>query len=79
MVDWVEAWNGRVAHQAVNDQAAAVAKRAGVPAIGVSDAHTLVEIGSAYTTMTGDPSTPAGLLAALRGPLGIERGHVTSA
>jgi len=72
LVDWVEAWNGRVAHRASNDRAAALARRAGVPAIGVSDAHTLLEVGSVHTTMTGDPSTPAGLMEALHGELMIE-------
>jgi predicted metal-dependent phosphoesterase TrpH len=77
MVDWVEAWNGRVTSAAVNAQAAALAVRTGRPGIGASDAHTLLEIGTAYTTMNGDPSTPAGLLAALRGPLTIEGGKPT--
>lgn len=71
LVDWVEAWNGRVGRRAANDKAAMVARRDGLPAIGTSDAHTLLEIGTVYTTMTGDPSTPAGLRAALRGPLAI--------
>ncbi len=70
-VDWVEAWNGRVGRQAANEDAAALARRHGLPAVGVSDAHALVEVGTAYTTMTGDPGTPAGLRAALRGPLAI--------
>lgn len=72
LVDWVEAWNGRVADRTWNDQAAALARRAGVPAIGVSDAHTLLEMGSVHTTMAGDPSTPAGLMEALRGELMIK-------
>jgi predicted metal-dependent phosphoesterase TrpH len=71
MVDWVETWNGRVAHRAVNERAAALASRIGVPGIGVSDAHALVEAGRTHTAMTGDPTTAAGLLAALRGPLTI--------
>lgn len=74
LVDWIEAWNGRVGLAAVNDRAAALAKRKGKPGIGASDAHTLLEIGAASTTMTGDPSTPAGLLAALRGELTINTG-----
>ena len=65
-VDWVEAWNGRVGRQQWNEQAATLARRCGIPGIGVSDAHALLEIGTIYTMMTGDPSTPAGLLAALR-------------
>lgn len=76
LVDWVEAFNGRVGHKADNDRATALARRAGRPGIGASDAHTLVELGTVWTTMTGDPSTPAGLLEALRGPLRIEAdGH----
>ena len=70
-VDWVEAWNGRVGRRSVNDQAAELAKRLGLPAIGVSDAHALLEVGTAYTTMAGDLSTAPGLLAALRGEIAI--------
>lgn len=70
-VDWVEVWNGRVGRSAVNEQAAALADRMGVPGIGVSDAHSLVEVGTVYTTMGGDPSTPAGLREALSGVLTI--------
>ena len=66
LVDWVEGWNGRVGTRAVNEAAVALAERAGLPAIGASDAHTLLEVGTVSTAVTGDPSTPAGLLAALR-------------
>lgn len=71
LVDWIEVRNGRVAEQDVNDEAAALTRRTGSPAIGVSDAHSLLEVGSTWTTMTGDPSSPAGLLDALRGALEI--------
>jgi predicted metal-dependent phosphoesterase TrpH len=74
LVDWVEAVNGRVGHTAENDRATALARRAGRPGIGASDAHTLVELGSVWTTMAGDPSTRAGLLEALRRPLRIAAG-----
>jgi predicted metal-dependent phosphoesterase TrpH len=77
LVDWVEAWNGRVPIAAMNAEAAALARRTERPGIGASDAHTLLEIGTVYTTMTGDPSTAAGLLAALRGPLTINGGEPT--
>lgn len=70
-VDWIEVWNARVTRQSANDRAAEAARRHGIPAVGVSDAHALVEVGAAFTTMTGDPSTAAGLRAALRGPLRI--------
>ena len=36
-----------------------------LPGISVSDAHSVMEVGVAYTALGGDPSTPAGLLAAL--------------
>jgi hypothetical protein len=35
--------------------------------VAVSDAHSLIEIGVAYSALDGDPSTPEGLLAALAG------------
>jgi len=31
----------------------------------VSDSHSILEVGVAYTALDGEPSTPAGLLAAL--------------
>ena len=33
--------------------------------MSVSDAHSTLEVGVAYTALTGDPSTVEGLLAAL--------------
>jgi hypothetical protein len=36
-----------------------------MPGIAVSDAHSSFEVGVAYTALEGDPSTAAGLLAAL--------------
>jgi hypothetical protein len=36
-----------------------------MPGVAVSDAHSILEVGVAYTALDGDPSTPAGLLAAL--------------
>jgi predicted metal-dependent phosphoesterase TrpH len=63
-VDWVEGHNGRIIGSG-NDRAREFAREHGLPAVAVSDAHSLVEIGVAYTRLVGDPSTPAGLLAAL--------------
>jgi predicted metal-dependent phosphoesterase TrpH len=65
MADWVETHNARIVGSG-NERAAAFAAEHGLPGVAVSDAHTIVEIGVAYTAMTGDPSTPSGLLAALR-------------
>lgn len=64
LVDWVETYNARVVGHG-NDDAAAFAIEHGRPGIAVSDAHSIMEIGVAYTALDGDPSTPAGLLAAL--------------
>lgn len=65
MVDWVETHNARAVGGG-NERAAAFAAEHGLPGVAVSDAHTIVEIGVAYTALAGDPSTPSGLLAALR-------------
>ena len=64
-VDWVEAHNARVMVGDGNLRAAEFAREQGLPGIAVSDAHSVVEVGVAYTAMDGDPSTPEGLLAAL--------------
>jgi len=64
-VDWVEAHNARVVGGSANERAAAFARDHGLPGVAVSDAHSTVEVGVAYTILEGDPSTPAGLLAAL--------------
>ena len=64
-VDWVEAHNARVAVGNGNIRAAEVAVQRGLPGVAVSDAHSTFEVGIAYTALDGDPSTPAGLIAAL--------------
>ena len=65
-VDWIEAHNARIAVGKGNQQAAEFAAAHGLPGIAVSDAHSAFEVGVAYTALDGDPSTAAGLLAALR-------------
>ena len=65
LVDWVEAHNARIMVGRGNEQAMAFAREHGLPGVAVSDAHTTLEIGVAYSALDGDPSTPAGLLAAL--------------
>lgn len=65
-VDWVETHNARVIGQG-NQRAAEFATERGLPGVAVSDAHSILEIGVAYSRLEGDPSTPAGLLAALAG------------
>lgn len=64
LVDWIETHNARLVGGG-NARAAELALEQERPGVAVSDAHTVLEIGVAYTAMTGDPSTPEGLLAAL--------------
>jgi predicted metal-dependent phosphoesterase TrpH len=65
LVDWVETHNARIVGGKGNDLAAAFAIEVGLPGVAVSDAHSVLEVGVAATRLEGDPSTPAGLLAAL--------------
>jgi predicted metal-dependent phosphoesterase TrpH len=65
MVDWVEAHNARVIGGSGNERAQAFALEVGLPGVAVSDAHSIIEVGVAYTALDADPSTPQGLLAAL--------------
>lgn len=66
LIDWVETHNARLVGHG-NEDAQAFALEHGVPGISVSDAHSIMEVGVAYTAFDGDPSTPGGLLAALAG------------
>lgn len=65
LVDWVEGHNARVVGGSGNDRAREFAQEMGLPAVAVSDAHSVLEVGVAYTAVDVDPSTPEGLLAAL--------------
>ncbi len=64
-IDWVEAYNARVVGGSANQRAAEFAKDHGLPGIGASDSHTVMEVGVTYNIVDGDPSTPEGLLACL--------------
>ena len=66
LVDWVETYNARIVGAGGNQLAAEFAFDVGLPGVAVSDAHSVIEVGVAYTALDGDLSTPAGLLAALR-------------
>jgi predicted metal-dependent phosphoesterase TrpH len=63
-VDWIEVHNARLVGKG-NERAAEYAAEHGLPGVAASDAHTVLEVGVAYSTMDGDPSTAAGLVAAL--------------
>jgi hypothetical protein len=66
LVDWIEVHNARLVGGG-NERSAAFARENGVAGVAVSDAHSVMEVGVAYTALDGDPSTPVGLLAALPG------------
>ena len=63
-VDWVEIHNARAIGKG-NALAVEFAQAEGLPGVAVSDAHSTMEIGVAYSVVDGDPSTPTGLLEAL--------------
>ena len=76
-VDWIEAWNARIVIGDGNVRAAALAASVGVPGVAVSDAHTTVELGVASTILSGDPSTAAGLKAALAAGVTLQPGRAS--
>ncbi len=76
MVDWVEGHNARLVGNG-NEQAIAFAAEHGRPIVAVSDAHSVTEVGVAYSAMEGDPSTAAGLLAALANGVELVPGRAT--
>ncbi len=77
-VDWIEAWNARLMFGDGNVRAAELAVAAGVPGVAVSDAHTALEVGVAFSSVAGDPSTPEGLLAALAGGVELVTGRASA-
>ncbi|HEX7951369.1 MAG TPA: PHP domain-containing protein [Candidatus Limnocylindrales bacterium] len=76
-VDWIEAWNARIIVGDGNVQAATLAASAGLPGIAVSDAHTTMEVGVASMILVGDPSTAAGLRAALAAGVTLQMGRAS--
>ena len=76
LVDWVEAHNARIMVGRGNEQATAFAREHELPGVAVSDSHSTLEIGVAYSVIDGDPSTPDGLLAALP-PIHLVTGRAT--
>ncbi len=64
-VDWIETWNARVLVGDGNDRAAELARTATRPGVAVSDAHTALEVGVAYTKVDGIPDSAAALAVCL--------------
>ena len=68
LIDFIEGWNARLVAPGGNQRAAELAATHGIPSVASSDAHSIMEIGNAASILTGDPSTPAGMRAALAAP-----------
>lgn len=64
-LDFIEAYNARVAFGDANERAAQFALRNGLPGVASSDAHSLLEVGVACTIVPGPIETPDQLRAAL--------------
>ncbi len=77
-VDWIETWNARLMFGDGNARAAELAVAVGVPGVAVSDAHTAMELGVAFTSLIGTPSTPDGLIAALAAGPELTLGRATA-
>jgi predicted metal-dependent phosphoesterase TrpH len=67
MLDFVEAWNARLFAGDGNQQAAAFAAAHTLPGVAVSDAHSVMEVGVAYTILEGPIDSAEDLRAALGG------------
>jgi len=67
LLDFVEIWNARLFLGDGNAQAAEFARKFEIPGIAVSDAHTTIEVGVAYTILEGEVDTAELLKAALPG------------
>ena len=64
-IDYIEAWNARVPTAAVNQRAREFALAHELPVVAVSDAHSVLEVGVAYTRLPGPIGDAAALRAAL--------------
>jgi hypothetical protein len=63
--DYIEAFNARVPYPAANVRAAELSRERRIPGVAASDAHTLLEVGVAYTRVAASIETAAQLRAAL--------------
>lgn len=66
-LDFVEGWNARIMLGDGNRLAAEFATAHGLPAVAVSDAHTVMEVGVAYTIVDAPLGSAAEMRAALLG------------
>lgn len=68
LLDYVEGWNARIMFGSGNLAAAEFAHAHELPAVAVSDAHTVMEVGVAYTIVDVAPDTADDLRQALANP-----------
>jgi predicted metal-dependent phosphoesterase TrpH len=68
LLDYVETWNARLMVGDGNARAAAFAVANGLAGVAVSDAHTVLEVGVAYTVVPGDVQTAGDLRVGLAEP-----------
>jgi predicted metal-dependent phosphoesterase TrpH len=64
-LDYIEAWNARLMVGDGNTRAAEFAKAHNLPGVAASDAHTVMEVGVAYTMLDGALDTAEEFRAAL--------------
>ena len=74
-LDYVEIWNGRLMVGDGNRRAAEFAKLHDLPGVASSDAHTVMEVGVAYTILDGPIDSAELLRAALRASPRLVTGH----
>jgi len=77
LVDWVEVHNARIVGGTGNEQAVEFAAEHGLHGVAVSDAHSTLEVGVAYSCLDGDPSSSEGLLEALAGDVELVTGRAS--
>ena len=65
LLDYIETWNARLMLGNGNARAAELAATTSLPGVAVSDAHTVIEVGVAYTILDGPLDTADELRAAL--------------
>ena len=65
VLDYVEGWNARIMVGNGNLLAVEFAQAHGLPAVAVSDAHTVMEVGVAYTIVEGSLDDPGQMRAGL--------------
>lgn len=65
LLDYVESWNARLIVGDGNRRAAEFAKAHELPGLATSDAHTIMEVGVAYTILEGSIDSAEELRAAL--------------